>query len=300
LTTPLVRTCAASDGYRLHYRRWEPAGAQRATLVALHGIQSHSAWFTYSSGRLAAAGFEVCFLDRRGSGMNELARGHAVDQERLVDDVAQFLADIRGGTGSPSLAPVILLGVSWGGKLATVTAARRPDLIDGLALLYPGLQARVRPRWDQNLRLTLAEWLGIRQKRVRVPLDDAALFTGEPRWQEMIRHDPLALHEVSVSFLLANRELDRQLPACPAAIRCPTLVMLAGRDAITDNAATTRYVRQFATRNLTLKEYREARHTLEFEPGRDKFIDDLIDWLVEVPVGSCRNVANFASRADTK
>jgi alpha-beta hydrolase superfamily lysophospholipase len=252
--------------------------------VALHGIQSHSGWFTYSSGKLAGAGFEVCFLDRRGSGMNEPARGHVVHFERLVDDVAQFLADARNRTCRPPDAPVILLGVSWGGKLATVTAAHRPDLIDGLALLYPGLQARVRTRWDQNLRLSLAERLGIREKRARIPLDDARLFTGEPRWQKMIRNDPLALHDVTVSFLLANRELDRRLPMCPAAIRCPVLVMLAGRDEIINNAATARYVRQFAAKEVSLIEYADARHTLEFEPDRDRFIDDLIAWLGKVPV----------------
>jgi alpha-beta hydrolase superfamily lysophospholipase len=295
---PQIWTYTASDGYRLHYRHWKPAVARRATVVALHGIQSHSGWFTYSSGRLAEAGFEVCFLDRRGSGMNEPARGHAVHHERLVDDVAQFLAEIRGRSHHPSLVPLILMGVSWGGKLATVTAARRPDLLDGLALLYPGLEARVRTRWDQNLRLSLAKWMGILEKRVRVPLDDAALFTGERRWQDMIRHDPLALHDVTVSFLLANRELDRQLAACPAAIRCPVLMMLAGRDEIIDNAATTRCVRQFATKALSLVEYPAARHTLEFEPDRDKFIDDLIGWLCKDPVQEVRTEANIRPHED--
>jgi alpha-beta hydrolase superfamily lysophospholipase len=176
------------------------------------------------------------------------------------------------------------LGVSWGGKLATVIAARRPELIDALALLYPGLRARVRTRWDQNLRLSLAARLGIRNQRVRVPLDDPALFTGEPQWRESIRTDPLALHEVTVSFLLANRDLDRLLPACPSVIRCPVLVMLAGRDEIIDNRATTGYVRQFATQDLTQIDYPKARHTLEFEPDRDTFIDDLIEWLGKVPV----------------
>jgi alpha-beta hydrolase superfamily lysophospholipase len=300
LTTPQIRTYAASDGYRLHYRHWETADAPRATVVALHGIQSHSGWFTYSSGRLAEVGFEVCFLDRRGSGMNEPARGHAVDSARFVEDVVQFLTVIRDRTHERHAAPVILLGLSWGGKLATVTAARRPELIDGLVLLYPGLQARVRTSWHQNLRLSLAEWLGIREKRVRIPLDDAALFTGEPRWQELIRNDPLALHEVTVSFLLANRELDRRLPACPVSIHCPMLVMLAGRDEIIDNAACTRYVRQCATSDQSLMEYSAARHTLEFEPDRDTFIDDLIGWLGSGTVRDEQRAAVFASRADTK
>src|SRR4029079_15352538 len=111
----------ASDGYRLHYRHWEPAGAPRATVVALHGIQSHSGWFTYSSEGLAKAGYEVCFLDRRGSGMNEPARGHAESHGRLVNDVVEFLEKVSERDMRSTPRPVILLGVSWGGKLATIT-----------------------------------------------------------------------------------------------------------------------------------------------------------------------------------
>jgi acylglycerol lipase len=114
----------------------------------------------------------------------------------------------------------------------------------------------------------------------------------------MIRTDPLALHDVTVSFLLANRRLDRQLPTCPAAIRLPVLVMLAGRDEIIDNVATASYVRQFATPNLSLTEYPNARHTLEFEPDRDEFIDDLIGWLGTIPLQTDRSLVEFPSRAD--
>jgi alpha-beta hydrolase superfamily lysophospholipase len=277
---PRIRTYTASDGYRLHYRHWEPEAGPKARIVALHGIQSHSGWFTYSSRRLCEAGFEVLFLDRRGSGMNEPARGDAASDAQLVDDVTQMLVRVGERSGaSDSRRPVILLGMSWGGKLAAVTAARSPDLVDQLVLLYPGLCAHVHTRWDQNLWLAMASRLGMRGRRIRVPLDDAALFTGDRVWQDFIRTDPLALRDVSVSFLLANRRLDRALPQLPAVIRCPLLAMLAGRDEITDNEATKRYLSKFTASRSTVIEYPAARHTLEFEPDREKFVNDLVGWL---------------------
>src|SRR5579872_3081095 len=278
---PQIRTCIASDGYKLHYRHWTPPGAEvNASILALHGIQSHSGWFTYSSRRLCEAGFEVSFLDRRGSGMNEPARGHAASDGQLVDDVVQMLTSIREqSAGIAPGKPVILLGVSWGGKLAAVTAAQRPDLVDRLALLYPGLRARVRPRWDQNLMLTLAGWLGIRNRRIRIPLDNPALFTSDPGWQDFIRSDPLALHEVSTSFLLANRGLDKALESVPDAVRCPVLALLAGDDQIVDSRATREFVSRFASTDAVVSEYPGARHTLEFEPVREEAVGELIRWL---------------------
>jgi alpha-beta hydrolase superfamily lysophospholipase len=281
--SPTVECFTASDGYRLHFRRWLPVAASpKAQLVALHGIQSHSGWYEYSCRRLCDAGYEVFFLDRRGSGLNDGDRGHAPDWTRLVNDVVQFINFIRwqaGGVIKSPRRPTVLLGVSWGGKLAAVTAARRPELIDALALLYPGLCAKVRPRWDQLARLKLAESLDIRRKLVQIPLRDPALFTGDPQWQAFIRQDSLALHEVTVSFLLANRELDRLVPGTPAAIRCPVLMMLAGRDRIIDNEGTRRYFGRLVTATKQLIEYPAAQHTLEFEPNRDEFIIDLIRWL---------------------
>ena len=57
-------------------RLTEPANGIKAHIVALHGIQSHSGWYTWSSRKLAEAGFAVHFTDRRGSGLNWQARGN--------------------------------------------------------------------------------------------------------------------------------------------------------------------------------------------------------------------------------
>jgi alpha-beta hydrolase superfamily lysophospholipase len=251
--------------------------------VALHGIQSHSGWYEFSSAKLAAAGFDVRFLDRRGSGLNSRDRGHAAHSLRLVNDVVQVLNDVRHRRDQAAPAsPVVLLAVSWGAKLAAALAARRGGLIDALALLYPGICSRVRPTWHQRYRLRLAKAAGILDKRIRAPLDDPALFTSVPDWQRFIAEDPLALHEVTVAFLNASLDLDELAARAPDSIHVPTLVMLAGRDRIIDNAATRKYVDRFASPRHDVIEYPEAAHTLEFEPNRERIFADLVEWLATV------------------
>src|SRR5262249_38975098 len=107
-----IEEFTASDGYRWCYRRYRmriaecvlrndgaaqaiPNPPPRAHVVALHGIQSHAGWYEYSCTRLAQAGFIVSFLDRRGSGMNQQARGDTPSFGRLLDDVAEFTAQLR-------------------------------------------------------------------------------------------------------------------------------------------------------------------------------------------------------------
>src|SRR5262249_40942089 len=112
----------ASDGYRWAYRRFHAPGP-RGRVGGLHGIQSHGGWYETSCAALASAGWEATFLDRRGSGRNETARGDAPSFRRLLVDLAEFLeAERRLGR------PVILLAISWGGKLAVALQRYRPGL----------------------------------------------------------------------------------------------------------------------------------------------------------------------------
>ncbi|MCH7989583.1 MAG: alpha/beta fold hydrolase, partial [Planctomycetes bacterium] len=224
-----IKQFTASDGYCFHYRHWKSAAqSPRGYVVALHGIQSHSGWYDFSGNRLSRAGFEVSYLDRRGSGLNEASRGDAPHVDRLVNDVRQFLADVchRRDQRSPG-SPVVLLGVSWGGKLATVITAQSADYVDALALLSPGICARFRPGLFQRVMLSLAVSLSRAKYLTRIPLDDETLFTSDPDWQRFIRDDPIALHQVTISFLKASCELDRLVVAAPRNIFCPVLLMLA-------------------------------------------------------------------------
>jgi alpha-beta hydrolase superfamily lysophospholipase len=253
-------------------------------VIALHGIQSHSGWYDYSSRRLADAGFAVYFPDRRGSGLNGFQRGHAAHAMRLVNDVRALreLAineTVVGTVNSNAQLPITILGISWGGKLAAVVAALFPREFDRLALLYPGLVARIGPTWSQLLRLNLARTFEVVKHHIPIPLDDPALFTQVPEWQQFISHDPLALHTVSSSFLNAGRDLDRELTTHCVKILQPTLLLLAENDSIIDNGAVRERVNRFGTHQLTTQVYPGARHTLEFEPNRDVVLADLLAWL---------------------
>jgi acylglycerol lipase len=302
---PTIATHVAPDGYRLHFRRWFPSGHPRARIVYLHGIQSHGGWYERSCRALCEAGCDVFFLDRRGSGLNEPDRGHAKNWQQLETDVVSFLRAVRGGEHAPTngsdrtatadqntgvepaaaLLPVILLAVSWGGKLAAVVAARNGELVDGLGLLYPAIAARVRPRWDQVLLLKAAIRLGAGRRQMPIPLDNPALFTGSPRWQRFIAEDPLSLRQATLSLFRASHDLDRAVQDTAEQIRTPTLMMLAGRDQIIDNAAARAYFNRLASLEKKLIEYPEAQHTLEFEEPPDGFLADLAGWVGTIARG---------------
>ena len=272
-----VEEHVSTDGYRWKYRKYPAASAARGAVVFIHGIQSHSGWYEFSCTQLAQAGYDVYFLDRRGSGMNVEERGDAPSFRRLLDDLAEFLTALPR-TAPRGKLPVFLAGISWGGKVAVALERRHPGLIDGMILLCPGFFAKVHPTIWQRVSIIFARLFRPRKKYV-IPLSEPELFTASPRWQQFLRDDPLRLHQATARMLVESVRLDGYLRFTPKYVHVPVLMLLASEDRIIRNDKTRAFVDRFATPDREIIEYPGAHHTLEFEPEPSVFINDLRDWL---------------------
>jgi acylglycerol lipase len=272
---PRIETQTASDGYPIHVAVWSPTGPVRGRLVVLHGVQSHGGWYRGLGLRLAEAGYETSFPDRRGSGANTADRGHTPSARRLVADLAEWLAALR--TREPRL-PVALAGISWGGKLAVLAAGQFPDRVDALVLICPGLHPRVDVSRRERLQIAWA-FLTNRRKMFPIPLSDPALFTADPEGQAFIAADPLGLHQATAGLLAASTFIDRGVQRIAPRVRAPVLLMLAGQDRIVDNGRTLAYFERLGSPERRVIEYPEGHHTLEFEPDAARYAHDLAQWL---------------------
>src|SRR4051812_682136 len=88
---PQLRSITCADGYVLRYRRWSSGQTPRATLVLLNGVMSHSGWFQPLAHHIVDAGIKLVGADRRGTGLNEIARGDALSAEAVIDDVERII-----------------------------------------------------------------------------------------------------------------------------------------------------------------------------------------------------------------
>ena len=246
--------------------------------MILHGIQSHGGWYQGLGRLLAESGYETHFLDRRGSGANRADRGYTPSASRLVDDIAEYLRGLK--SREPAL-PVALVGISWGGKLAVLTAGRHPELVDILALIAPGIHPRVGVPRLERLRIAWAFFTN-RRKTFPIPLSDPALFTANPTGQAFIANDPLGLRAGTAALLAASRFIDRSVRRIPSRVSQAALLMLAGHDRIVDNGRTLKYFQTLASPEKRVIEYPEGHHTLEFDPDPSRYALDLAAWLDRV------------------
>jgi alpha-beta hydrolase superfamily lysophospholipase len=268
-----IEEYTASDGYRWRYRRYMPTEPIKAHVVCVHGIQSHGGWYEHSCQRLCESGYSVCFLDRRGAGLNHERREDTPNFRRLLDDLAEFIQTER----EPPV-PTFLVAISWGGKLAVALERRHPGLINGLALLCPGFFPKVRPPLAERVRIALAR-LPSPERLFPIPLNNPELFTANPRWQKFIQEDPLSLRQATARLLVESVRLDGYLRLNASYVKIPILVLLAEEDRIIDNIRTRRFVERFESQDKKIIEYPGAHHTLEFEPNPEIYLRDLLGWL---------------------
>lgn len=115
------------NGTRLFYER---TGSGRIPLVLVHGSwASHENWGPVVAG--LAASFRVVTYDRRGH--SDSARS---DTQGSVREDA---ADLAGLIERLGLAPVVVVGNSFGSTIALRLAVDRPDLLQGLVAHEPPL-----------------------------------------------------------------------------------------------------------------------------------------------------------------
>ena len=270
----VIDTQGASDGYVWRYCHFIPDMPPRAIVVCVHGIQSHAGWYWRSCEALVNRGYEVCFLDRRGSGTNSESRGDTPSFRRLLDDIAEYLQKRRGDR------PIVLLAISWGGKLAAALQRRYPGLVDALALFCPGFCPKVGLPFPRRLAIAVTRLVKPRHL-FDIPLSEPELFTANPGFLQFLRNDDVSLRRATARFLVESVRLDAYLRWFPPQITMPVLLMLAGQDRIIDNRATRAFVERLVIGDVKVIEYPQAHHTLEFEPGMP-FLSDLLAWLEHV------------------
>ena len=152
-----VRT---SDGRRLYYREYNPAG-QGTPVLCLSGITRNSNDFHRLALHLAGQGRRVLALDYRGRGRSDY------DVNWRNYRPMRLLRDVNGLTHSLHLKHAIVIGTSLGGLLLMGLAALRPGFIRaavindiGPEVGGPGIgrivsyigHDHVQPNWDAAMR----------------------------------------------------------------------------------------------------------------------------------------------------
>lgn len=257
----------------LYRQAWVPDGETRAVVALVHGLSEHSGRYQHVAGRLVAEGYAVHALDHRG-------HGRSAGPRSLVDRFANLVTDLDALVEAASLArpdvPLLLVGHSMGGLVATHYAVAHGERLSGLAL--SGALAAVEAA--SPVTRVAARVLSALTPRLGVIEIDSNLISRDREVVSAYRSDPLVFNGRLPARTVSELELAvRSLPDRVGEIALPTLIMYGTADGICPPAGSIMLNERIGARDKTLDVYDGLYHEIFNEPERERVLADLCAWL---------------------
>ena len=276
---------------KLNYREWFSPSASDV-LVYVHGVQNHSQWFNESGDELAARGFNVYAVDRRGSGLSQGKRAHVHTPFQWVSDLAQMISFVRGKNPGKR---VHLMGNSFGGRLVMTYAGAFPETIDSLILETPTSHGQISLAPEEMIELQFHVL-----KYYDTPLHDD-LFTDDQEKLAFMAQDKLAVHQITANFykmeILMNA--GNLQPQSLARLTMPVLVLLAKDDRVVDTPGVIAGVYERLQGSKKLVIYDGVEHYLQFEDRHSELLNDIANWMNAFVPSAARSSARVAMSEDS-
>jgi proline iminopeptidase len=223
------------NGTRLHV---ESVGDGEPCLCLHGGPGTDSSGLQRGLAPLAGAlGLRMVFYDHRGHGRSEWADVAQCTQDQLVDDVE----GVRKALG---LGRVRVLGISWGGFLGLMYAARYPASLSALVVVGASASRDFMRRADDNAKAqaTPEQWTAYRALWDGSLADDEAFHRAFDTIRPLYFYDKglavesvaaraqtryrLAVRRFIIEHEYARYDCRAELPS----IACPTLVAVGRHD----------------------------------------------------------------------
>lgn len=248
------------DGARLPFLRWGPT-EPTAVVIALHGMNDHSAAFRMAGPWWAERGIVTYAYDQRGFG-GAPGPGLWAGEATLTEDLRTVAALVRARHPGATIAVV---GESMGGSVATVAfASDRPPIADQLILLAPGVWG-----WSsQSLVNRAGLWVAARalgSRAVEPPEWAVRDIRATDNLTALVRNgnDPRFLRSTRFDALSGLVDLMETATRRLGEVRAPTALLYGAHDQIIEKGPMRRALERAGSRvNLRTAWYAEGWHLL--------------------------------------
>lgn len=251
--------------------RWRPRGV----VLIVHGLGEHAWRYDPLAQRLNEWGFAVRAYDQRGHGESGGEPGVLPQDDQLLFDLAEVVDDTRRHIAEPWACPLILLGHSMGGLVASTFVQRNMAPVDALVLSSPALDAGISPLMKRVIRLlyrvapnlTLSNRLDAR----RISHSEAVVQAYQ---KDKLVHDRISAR--LATFIDSNGP--RVVAAAPR-WHVPTLLMYAGADALVRPDGSRAFGAVAPREKVTVQAFEGLYHEIFNETDPSPVYGCLRQWL---------------------
>jgi WS/DGAT/MGAT family acyltransferase len=242
-----------------------PNDDARFVAVLAHGYGEHALRYDHVAQELVGAGAAVYAPDHLGHGASEGERALVENVEDIVDDLE--LAFARATADHPGL-PIVLIGHSMGGIIATRYAQRHGDELAALVLSGPAVGGN--PDFETLLAMDPIP---------EIPIDPEAL-SRDPAVGQAYEEDPLVYHgPFQRATLEALFSAIGAIAEGPGLGSLPTFWIHGSDDAIVPLEATRAAFEHLRGDAFEERVYQDARHEIFNETNKDEVLGDMLGFI---------------------
>jgi alpha-beta hydrolase superfamily lysophospholipase len=266
---------SSKDGTRLFYRSLTPDGPALAQVAIVHGLGDHSGRYLEVMASLVQRGLSTIALDYRGHGKADGRRTDCLRWDDYLDDLEAFW---RKAVAEAKGLPTFVLAHSHGGLMATHWAALKPSGLAGLLLSAPFYGLAFTPPAVKLFAARLIKGL-----LPTLPLSaelTPAMLTRDPGWQKATADDPLYVSTLTPRTFFEIQAAQARLDGLGPTITVPVWLGAGSADPVVSTPRSTAFFLTLGSTDTTRKEYRDFRHEILNEVGREQVVDDIAQWIL--------------------
>lgn len=259
-------------GVPIFYRKWLPADhIQRGAVIIIHGLGEHGGRYGNLVGQLVQEGYTVYAADHQGFGRSGGIRGH-------VNRFGDYAADLHRLNGivrseQPD-QPLAVFGHSMGGLIGLDYAQTFPKDAQVWMIQSPGLAAKVSLSLVVALRL-----VNLLRPTYSMPRPGGGEISRDPEEVRRFAEDPLFVPVSTARWLVEILAAQKRVISRVASTPSPLLMLQGTADNIVIPAATQSFFERIPAPDKTLLLYDGYYHELHNDIGKEKPLDDVVEWL---------------------
>ena len=279
----------------------------RASILVVHGIGEHSGRYQELVKICNKAKLDVHVFDLRGHGRSQGLRGHFNSMDEHYADMDGWIEFLVSQKKIYSDLPLLLLGHSLGGLIATGYAAQyiqKPlyPSLRGLVLSAPALG--LKHSLFKKVESQLAKHVPGFFKKFQVPTGlDATWLTHDKDEIEKYRNDPLVHGWITPAAFIAMEAAMSELPQYIAQLNMNTLFLLGGKDRIVSVDAALKFSEKLKVAHPGRTEVR-VFHSFFHEPfheaKRERAFLELKKWTLKCLTSNKANSKKNLSRSSAR
>ena len=259
----------------IQVRTWGAEAGSKATVLLIHGLGAHSAWFEAMARLLAEQGFLVFAYDQKGFG----SRGNEelTSYKEWIDDLVDMVAELKKATESSEGArPFFLMGNSMGALV--VMAATQQIQVDGIVIFSPGFEGCPETFTLPYKIKAIFSALLAPSKPVKLPYS-MDIVTRDLSVRKYLASDNAKKMAVPGRMLTELLKLSNLVVASLKTVNVPVLMFTAGVEKIVNNEVNLRLFKKLQAPSKEHIHMTEAWHDLMFDPLVDEVANRSTSWV---------------------